>query len=162
MWRIEHPEYLIFVLALLPLPWLFARYLKWRTAARAALGSNKAVLRTFPPSHQSNWRAFALLTTCIALFSLAAIDLRFGRGLSETKSNQTDVMIALDISTSMLAEDTRPNRISYAKRFLAQWVQQSAPQTRIGLMAFAGTTQVETPPYARSRICAQQTSCFRA
>jgi Ca-activated chloride channel homolog len=145
MFKIEHPAYLAFLLALLPIAWLFWRFVQWQITARNLLLSSKAQRKRFGNS-PNPYKPFYLWSGVFALLVLALTDFRFGKAYSETSSRQTVVMLALDVSTSMLAEDTRPNRITYAKKFLADWIEQAPPSTRIGLMVFAGSTQIESPP----------------
>jgi Ca-activated chloride channel homolog len=145
MWRIEHPAYLFFLLALIPAALLFNAFFAWRIQARNALGSSNWQSKTFR-LNQKKWSVFTQWALICGLLVLTAADVRIGKGLSEVRNRQTVVMLALDVSASMLAEDTRPNRVAYAKRFLTQWIMQAPAQTRIGLMTFAGNTQIETPP----------------
>ncbi len=145
MWRLEHPYFLFGFLLVAAAAYFLFRYLQWRSQARNALLSARLQAQLFEDSRKSRQKAWIWLAL-LSLLVLAAADFRISKGLTETTSRETVVMIALDLSTSMLAEDTRPNRCAYAKRMLEQWVRQAPAQTRIGLMSFAATTQVETSP----------------
>jgi Ca-activated chloride channel homolog len=145
MWRIEQPIFFLLFLAIAGAAFLFQKYLRWRTQARNSLLSPKRQSEIFD-SESKTKKDFQLWLAILSLLVLTAIDIRVGKGLTETTSNDTVVMIALDLSTSMLAEDTRPNRCAYTKRILEQWIKQAPAQTRIGLMGFAASPQVETPP----------------
>jgi Ca-activated chloride channel family protein len=55
-----------------------------------------------------------------------------------------DIMVALDISNSMLADDIKPNRLAIAKRFIYQ-LMKSLENDRVGLVLFAGNAYVQMP-----------------
>ncbi len=65
-------------------------------------------------------------------------------GVVIVKAKSSDIMIALDISDSMLAEDVYPNRLELAKQ-KALILLQSAPTERIGIMAFAKNSYLVSP-----------------
>jgi len=55
-----------------------------------------------------------------------------------------DIMVALDVSNSMLADDVKPNRLTLAKKFISQ-LMKSLEDDRIGLVLFAGNAYVQMP-----------------
>ena len=55
-----------------------------------------------------------------------------------------DIMIALDVSNSMLADDVKPNRLTQAKKFISQ-IMERLEDDRIGLVLFAGNAYVQMP-----------------
>jgi len=61
----------------------------------------------------------------------------------EGKTSNFDFVIALDASSSMLANDFSPNRIEVAKSAAVEFVDKLPPQTRVGFVSFAGTSFVE-------------------
>lgn len=69
---------------------------------------------------------------------------RTGARVVEESSEGIDIMLALDVSSSMLAEDFLPNRLGSAKATIARFVQ-GRPQDRIGLVAFAGEALTQVP-----------------
>ncbi|MGD9142110.1 MAG: VWA domain-containing protein [bacterium] len=86
----------------------------------------------------------AMLVAVMALIVLAWAMPRMGRGMRIVKREGSDVVIALDISASMLAEDVEPNRIEVAKRGMSSLVAQLA-EHRIALVGFAGDAFVHCP-----------------
>ena len=54
--------------------------------------------------------------------------------------------LAMDVSRSMLAEDVQPNRITAAQAAARAFIAEQPPQTRIAIVAFAGTANVVQPP----------------
>ena len=61
-------------------------------------------------------------------------------------SNQTTVMLALDVSLSMCANDIEPNRIAVAQEAAGRFIESQDPGTQVGIVAFAGIAQVVVAP----------------
>ena len=61
-------------------------------------------------------------------------------------SNQTTVMLALDVSLSMCANDVEPNRIAVAQEAAGRFIESQEPGTQVGIVAFAGIAQVIVAP----------------
>jgi len=83
----------------------------------------------------------------IAVFSLAAFSLmrpQWGFKWQEIKRRCLDIMVAVDVSKSMLAQDIKPNRLERTKLALADFVKHLKGD-RIGLIAFAGSAFVQCP-----------------
>jgi Ca-activated chloride channel homolog len=78
----------------------------------------------------------------LALFSLARP--RFGYSLEELKQSGLDVVVAIDTSKSMLADDVQPNRLERAK-LAALDLMRLARNDRLGLVAFAGSAFLQCP-----------------
>lgn len=75
---------------------------------------------------------------------LALTQPRWGYEWKELTQEGVDIVVALDVSTSMLAEDIKPNRLSRAKRKISDLLEM-LDGDRIGLVAFAGTAFVQCP-----------------
>ena len=80
----------------------------------------------------------------LILLVLALMRPQFGYVADTSNRNGADIMVALDVSTSMNAEDLKPNRISAAKEVLAKFIN-GRPQDRIGLVVFAGKSYLQSP-----------------
>lgn len=90
-----------------------------------------------------------LLKYSLMLLSLAAIVFalakpQFGSKLTEVKRKGVEIMIALDVSNSMLAEDIQPNRLANAKRAISRMIDRME-NDQIGLIVFAGEAYVQLP-----------------
>ncbi len=89
------------------------------------------------------------LLVCALLFLAAAIlGPRWGMYLEKQKIRGVDIVVALDVSRSMLARDLAPNRITRAKRELSQQLTERGVfrgANRLGLIAFAGATSLRLP-----------------
>jgi Ca-activated chloride channel family protein len=89
------------------------------------------------------WKA-ALQTLAVLGLVLALARPQFGTKLRTVKREGLDVVIALDVSLSMLAEDIKPNRLEKAKHEIGTFIDQLQGD-RIGLVAFAGRAFVQCP-----------------
>ncbi len=79
-----------------------------------------------------------------AFFVIALADPQIGTKLEEVKREGVDIIIALDVSNSMLAEDIKPNRLEKAKHEIANFISILRGD-RIGLVAFAGMAHLVCP-----------------
>ena len=89
---------------------------------------------------------FVLKVLGVFFFIIALAGPKFGTKIVEVNRRGLDVLIAIDTSLSMLAEDIKPNRISQAKIELARLATQvSDSGNRLGIIAFAGESLVQCP-----------------
>ncbi|HYG21677.1 MAG TPA: VWA domain-containing protein [Verrucomicrobiae bacterium] len=80
----------------------------------------------------------------IGFLLLALAGPRFGYDLEEVRQRGLDIVVAIDTSKSMLAEDVAPNRLARAK-YAALDLMQHAQSDRLGLVAFAGSAFLQCP-----------------
>ena len=85
-----------------------------------------------------------LVLAAFALLVLALARPQFGTRVETVRSEGQDVMVALDVSRSMLAEDVAPNRLERARLEIMR-ILQRLDGDRIGLVAFAGNAFVQSP-----------------
>jgi Ca-activated chloride channel family protein len=85
-----------------------------------------------------------LMLVAVAFLILALARPQFGTRVETVRSEGQDVMVALDVSRSMLAEDVAPNRLERARLEIMRILQRLAGD-RIGLVAFAGNAFVQSP-----------------
>jgi len=83
-----------------------------------------------------------ILAIALVIFALARP--QFGTKLKEVKRKGVEIMIALDVSNSMLAEDITPNRLERAKNAISKLVDKLY-QDKIGLIVFAGDAYTQIP-----------------
>ncbi|MCX8156072.1 MAG: VWA domain-containing protein [Verrucomicrobiae bacterium] len=86
----------------------------------------------------------ALLLAALALLIVAAARPQWGYHWEEVKRRGVDILLAVDTSRSMLAEDIKPNRLERAK-LAALDLAQTARSDRVGLIAFAGSAFLQCP-----------------
>jgi Ca-activated chloride channel homolog len=143
--QFQYPQ-AFWLLALVPvLVLLYIAYLYWKRKRIRALGNEKLV-RSLMSSHsrtKSNLKFFLLLFA-FAAGCLALANPRRPDPSSAEARKGTDLIIALDISNSMLATDLAPNRLSRAKQFLVKLVEK-LKDDRIGLVIFAGNAYLQMP-----------------
>ncbi|MGD1848187.1 MAG: VWA domain-containing protein [Salibacteraceae bacterium] len=87
---------------------------------------------------------FVLLRNAIFFLIVALMSPQSGSKLMEVKREGVDLMIALDLSNSMKAEDLSPNRLESAKRAISQLIEK-LNQDRLGIVVFAGQPFVQLP-----------------
>lgn len=89
-------------------------------------------------------KKFFLSLAAMALILLSVANLRTETGTQQIKRNGIDVMIAIDVSNSMLAQDIQPNRLERAKQLLNRLIDKMG-DNRVGLVVFAGKAYLQMP-----------------
>lgn len=137
-----------YLLLLLLVPMLFvayALYLRARRKRIARLGNPELVTQLMPDaSTGKGWLKVSLLAAAWFFFVLGLARPQLGARLKEHESQGVEVMIALDVSNSMLAEDYSPNRLERSKLAISRLVDKLQGD-RIGLVVFAGEAFVQLP-----------------
>lgn len=145
MYRFEHTQFLWF-LVIIPLTILVAIiHRSWRKKALRNLGDQRLV-ELLLPNYAPKMKSVKVVLLCFAFLFLVVglANLQFGSKLEEVKSKGVDIMIALDISNSMLAEDIAPSRLEFAKREIDHLVGK-LHNDRLGVVVFAGDAMVQLP-----------------
>lgn len=145
MFRFAEPLYL-YLLAIIPL--LVVVYFYYRKAQKRRLNRfGDAVLmeRLIPLASAKRVRnKFILLMCALACFIFALGQPQFGSKLKEVKRNGVEIMLAVDVSNSMLAEDFAPNRLERTKNAVNQLIEK-LDKDRIGMVVFAGDAYLQLP-----------------
>ena len=89
------------------------------------------------------WKLFFQMTVLV-LIILALSRPQMGKSLQEVKSEGVEIILAVDVSESMMAEDVRPNRLEQAKTELGKLTEKLAG-SKIGIIAFAGNSALLSP-----------------
>lgn len=141
----EYPGILYFELILIPLIALYIyREVKGKMGVltvsntspfKGRGGALKRTLRHFP----FIFRMFAMAMIIVALARPRSSDT-----FSRVDTEGVDIVLALDVSTSMLARDFNPDRISAAKDIAIQFIAER-PSDRIGIVVFAGESYTQSP-----------------
>lgn len=87
---------------------------------------------------------FGLVMLALTLLIIAVARPQYGQKEKTVKRQGIEVMIALDISNSMLAEDVAPNRLDRAKQMLSKLIDNMVDD-KVGLIVFAGEAYVQLP-----------------
>ena len=140
-----HPSYLWLLLAGPVVAVLYAWARRQRSAAWARLG-DAGLLRELAASVRPGRRAAqaVLVTLGTALLALSLAGPRFGTKVREVERKGVDLVVALDVSQSMRAEDVAPNRLERAKNEIKALVGRLSGD-RVGLVLFAGEGFVQCP-----------------
>ncbi|MCA9289723.1 MAG: VWA domain-containing protein [Phycisphaerales bacterium] len=117
-----------------------------RRRARLAGFADAALLRVLVPDASSVRRAMRSVVLVGAMLALVAamIDPRWGSEVIDVPQRGVDVMVILDVSRSMLAEDASPNRLARSKQFIMDMVDRMAGD-RVGLITSAGRAALRCP-----------------
>lgn len=145
MFRFARPEYL-YLLALVPVLIGFFYYALIIKSKRLKTLGNKALLRTLMPeaSHIRPRVKFYLLLTAFILSVFMMAGPQFGSKLEKQKRQGVELVIAVDVSNSMLSQDLKPDRMSRAKRVLNTLID-NLQNDKVALMIFAGDAYVQMP-----------------
>ncbi len=145
MLRYENIEYLNLLYGLIPLFLLMVYYSKWKRKAFKSFGEGlvKKGLIPFYSKSRENLK-FLLIFLCITSMIIGISNPKKGKKMEEVKREGVDLMIALDLSNSMLAEDIKPNRLERARQAISRLIDKLEGD-RIGLIVFAGDAYVQLP-----------------
>ncbi len=145
MFRFEEPAFL-YLLILLPV--LIAFYLYSNHRRRKAIrkfGDPELMAQLMPDV--SKYRPdvkFWFVWTAIGFFAVLLARPQFGSKLETVKRQGVEVIIALDISNSMLAQDVQPSRLERAKRLVSRLVDRMQ-NDKVGMIVFAGDAFTQLP-----------------
>lgn len=161
MFRFESPH-ILWLLILVPLligGYLWAARLYRRRLAR--FGEPETVRTLMPDASPLRVRnKFILCLAALGLLVVALARPQFGSKLREVTRQGIEIMLAVDVSNSMLAQDFEPNRLERTK-FAINRLLEGLRQDRVGLVAFAGDAYVQLPitaDYVTARNFAAQLS----
>jgi Ca-activated chloride channel homolog len=145
MFRFAHIYY-FYLLLLIPLfVAVFILFLVWRRKALNQFGNRIVLLQLMP--EYSNVRLilkFILLLFAYTFLITAIAGPQTGSKLEEVKRKGIDLMLAVDVSNSMLAEDIKPDRLERAKQSISRLIDK-LDGDRIGIVVFAGKAFMQLP-----------------
>lgn len=145
MFRFENPAYL-YLLLLLPALIAFYLYSNYRRRRALRKFGDPELMASLMPD-VSKYRPdvkFWLLFSAVSLFTLLLARPQFGSKQETVKRSGVEVMIALDISNSMLAQDVQPSRLERSKRIISRMVDEFQ-NDKVGLIVFAGDAFTQLP-----------------
>ena len=140
-----HPQYL---LLLLLIPFGFVGLALWMGARRRRLRKlgDEALVNELMPSwsRSKRWVRAVVYSLAFFFFVIGLSRPQIGAKLKEFKVKGAEIMIALDVSNSMLAQDYSPNRLERAKLAISR-ITDRLQGDRVGLIIFAGSSFVQLP-----------------
>ena len=137
----------LFLLLLIPLIVLAYVWVLKRRKRYAVHYSSLSLIREAQPGN-ATWRRH--LPFALFLLALVSLILALARPVvtRNVTSNQSNILLALDVSLSMCNTDIEPNRLTVAQESAETFIRNQDPDTRIGLVAFAGFAELIVPPTA--------------
>lgn len=140
-----HPQYL---LLLLLIPFGFVGLALWMGARQRRLRKlgDEALVNELMPSwsRSKRWVRAVVYSLAFFFFVIGLSRPQIGAKLKEFKVKGAEIMIALDVSNSMLAQDYSPNRLERAKLAISR-ITDRLQGDRVGLIIFAGSSFVQLP-----------------
>ena len=135
-------------LYLLLVPLFLVGYGVWRSmrSRRVRKFGDEELVKALMPSWSGSkgWVRMILFSLAFAFFVIGLARPQIGAKLSEHKSHGAEIVICLDVSNSMLAEDYSPNRLDRAKLAISR-LTDKLKDDRVGLIVFAGSSFVQLP-----------------
>lgn len=145
MFRFENPD-ILWALVIVPVMALALYIVSILRRRQLARFGNIALLKGLMPDVSRARVAIksALFLVAVALVIVAAARPQFGSRLREEKASGVEMMLVVDVSNSMLAEDFSPNRLDRT-RYAIDKLFASMRQDRVGMVVFAGEAKVQLP-----------------
>lgn len=145
MFRFEH-SWALWGLLLLPLMVLLFYLVKqWRKKARARFAEHQLFQQIMPEYSHFRYRLkFTLFLMAVFFLLIGIANPQIGSKLEEVKREGIDLIVAIDVSNSMKAEDLSPNRLERAKRAMLQLLEE-LKSDRLGIIVFAGQAYTQLP-----------------
>lgn len=148
-----HPQFFLLLL-LLPVLWYWQTYKQQKVALRystlSGMGTARSTLRI-----RTRWVLLLLRLLSLALLIIALARPQRSNVSETVDSEGLDIVLSMDISGSMLAEDFEPNRIEAAKKVAREFVE-NRPTDRIGLVIFSGESFTQCPLTTDQNILKEQ------
>ncbi len=135
--------YLLLIIPIMIVIFVALQIWKKRTQRKFA---DLALLKRLTPSRSSfkSTLKLAFLLVGLSFLILGLVNPKIGTKLETVKREGVDIVFALDVSKSMLAEDIAPNRLEKAKRLVSEIINQLGSD-RIGIIAYAGQAFPQLP-----------------
>lgn len=124
---------------------LFWIMLSWKRKAMKKFGESKLINQLIPDASKSKLHLkFIMLIFAYIFIILGLANPQIGSKLETVERKGIDIVIAIDVSNSMLAEDIKPNRIQRARQAISKLVDE-LKNDRIGIVVFAGNAYTQLP-----------------
>ena len=143
-----HIDEKLYFYAVLIIPFLLLIFLSlrvWKRKARKQF-AEKSMLKRLAPDRSSfkPWIRFGLMSVILLMIIIALANPKIGTKLETVKREGVDIVFAIDVSKSMLAEDIKPDRLEKAKRVVSELINHLKGD-RIGIVAYAGQAFPQLP-----------------
>lgn len=145
MYQIDVFQY-IYLLCILPLLWVtYALLVRWKRKTQNSF-ARPELLELLSPNRSKFKPTFKIILLSLSIVSLVLglMNPKIGTQLETVKREGVDIVFAMDVSRSMLAEDIAPNRIEKSKRLVSAIINQLASD-RVGIIAYAAQAVPQLP-----------------
>ncbi len=117
----------------------------WKRSAQKKF-ADKEMMNRLSPNKSFFKSVLKIIVLCLAFacFSMALVNPKNGTKLETVKREGVDIVFAVDVSKSMLAEDIAPNRLDKSKQLVTQIINNLASD-RVGIIAYAGKAFPQLP-----------------
>lgn len=145
MFRFAHVEILYLLAAIPVFVILFSIALRRKRKALREFGDVELMNELMPMvSYRRPIYKFVVLMLAFAFIVIGIAGPQFGSKLKKVKRKGVEIMIALDVSNSMLANDIKPNRLEKSKSAISSLISKMG-EDKIGLIVFAGDSYTQIP-----------------
>jgi len=143
--RFAHKEFLWMLCAMAPALILFTAFHVWRETNLHRFAKPGLLDQLIPESSFNKLLfKFILLGLAFEFIVIGFAGPQIGTKQEKVKRQGIDVMVALDVSNSMMSEDVKPSRLGRAKNFISNFID-SLQNDRLGMIAFAGRAYLQMP-----------------
>jgi len=141
----QNIEFISGLLLLAPLVLIFILVIRWKRKTRKALGDETLIAKLTAGYSANLYKIkFIAVLLALALCITAATNVRVPLDEGKEQTAGIDIMIALDVSKSMLGNDIKPSRLERAKQLVSTLID-NAENNRVGLVLFAGKAYLQMP-----------------
>lgn len=145
MYQLEEPIYFYGLTILVVALGLFLWRVFWQKSVQKKFFSKRALDRLGPnQSLIKSWIKFVVWALCIAALIVALVNPKLGTKIETVTRQGVDVVFAVDVSKSMLAEDVAPNRLEKSKQLVTQIINNLVGD-RVGVIGYAGSAFPQVP-----------------
>jgi Ca-activated chloride channel family protein len=145
VFRFAHKEHLWLLCFVAPAILLFTWFNIWRERGLSRFADSSLVDKLIPDSSvNKHLIKFILLALAFEFVVIGFAGPQIGTRQEKVKRQGIDVMIAMDVSNSMMSEDVKPSRLGRAKNFVSNFID-SLQNDRLGLIVFAGRAYMQMP-----------------
>ena len=144
--QFHNPEYLYGLLILLIPILVFIISNIMKKAQLKEFGDYNLVKQLMPDASKTRqFLKFLFATLALAMIIIAIARPQYGGEKRTVEKESSEIIIALDVSNSMLAEDLKPNRLEKAKKAIKELLKETNYSNRVGLIVFAGDAYTQIP-----------------
>ena len=145
MYQFDNPNFLYLTLIIPFLMLINFLYMSWRKKIQDSY-SDSELLEIISPNRSNFKLNLKLILECIAILflSIGLANPKIGTELNSINREGVDIVFAIDVSKSMLAEDVAPNRLLRSKRIISEIIN-SLNSDRVGIVAYAAQAIPQVP-----------------